>query len=109
MRVIRCLCGYEFNVSVSPDEGYILIKDTDYERLQSTLCELSRLEAKDTSFDDPKYRDLTNDEIHMTDERIYICPQCNRLIRYAFLRSNEIENYTLEKVTKYKNLHFEEE
>lgn len=109
MRYLECLCGYRFNLSTDPDEEYIFVKARDYERLVEVIEQRAVLEQKKVSRESPEMKALDNYEIVATDERILECPQCKRLARWDSLRSNEIKNYTLEKVTKYKNLHFEDE
>jgi hypothetical protein len=89
MPKISCVCGYVHNLSPIPDEGYVVIKDKEYEKLieiESERLRLSNVEQYTTEWNElVKCDQVVNDYI----ERLYECPQCGRL----FWKRNSGENY----------------
>lgn len=89
MPKILCVCGYVHDLSPIPDEGYIVIKDKEYEKLieiESTRLRLSNVKQGTSEWDElVKCDRVVNDYL----ERLYECPKCGRL----FWVRNSGENY----------------
>lgn len=78
-----CPCGYIHNQSSIPDEGYVTVRDEDYERL---------IEAERTSYEIAGHRLPSDDHPRLKDwdealsvtvsltRRLYQCPKCGRLL-----------------------------
>lgn len=94
MPKLSCRCGYVFDLSQIPDEGYIVVEDIKYERLIEDECYRA-------SLSDEKKKKKNWDKLIEADKRVvnnilrmYICSECNRL----YLESdNKFICYTLEK------------
>jgi hypothetical protein len=83
MPKLGCPCGYTHNLSSIPDEGYITIRDRDYEQ----LIEAHRITYEIAgsgllSEDHPRYGEWEA-AFHLTfrlTRRLYQCPECGRLL-----------------------------
>jgi hypothetical protein len=81
MPKVGCICGYVHNLSPVPDDGWVLVKDTDYE-------ELLRVEARREALSDAREGTQEFDALIEADtrastltRRMYECPECGRLAR----------------------------
>jgi hypothetical protein len=58
MPKVMCPCGYVHNLSPIPDDGYVVVRDKDFERL---------LDVK------------SRGDVATLMQRVYECPRCGRL------------------------------
>jgi hypothetical protein len=65
---VACLCGFVHNLSPCPDEGWITVRDKEYESL---IADHIAYEAGDKEVADRIWRYWG---------RIYECPKCGRLM-----------------------------
>lgn len=81
MPKLGCICGYVHDLSPIPDDGWVLVRDTDYEELLAVEARreaLSGAREGTPNFDalieaDSRASALTH--------RMYECPECGRLAR----------------------------
>jgi len=80
MPKLICECGYIHNLSDIPDDGFLVIKDKEYEQLLD-------LENKRYSISNPIQGSSEWDRLISADaevtritERLYECPDCKRII-----------------------------
>lgn len=83
MPKIGCICGYIHNLSPIPDEGWVLVRDTDYEELlevEARQVALSGAPSGTPHFD--ALVEARSRKLALT-HRMYECPECGRLARLA--------------------------
>jgi hypothetical protein len=87
---LLCDCGYIHNLSFIPDEGYIILKDKDYETLIDLEMNLKQ-SSSELDLVDQSNNDLIIAQINRLNERLYLCPECNEI---QWIKSNgTIERY----------------
>lgn len=82
MPKLNCDCGYIHNLSLIPDDGFIILKDQDYEQLIEFESNLKDADP-DKQIDDIELNNLQDHiiaQINSINERLYRCPNCNLLI-----------------------------
>jgi hypothetical protein len=75
-----CVCGYVHELSAIPDEGWVLVRDRDYERLLE--AEIARLELRTAKPGTPEWDALmaADATVESATQRMYECPECGRLL-----------------------------
>jgi hypothetical protein len=81
-----CVCGYVHELSTMPDEGWVLVRDRDYERLLE--AETTRSELRNARPGTPEWETLmaADATVEAATQRMYECPECGRLL---WLRGND--------------------
>lgn len=76
-----CLCGYVHNLSGIPDDGWVLVRDVDYEELLKV--EARRVALSGAKPDAPEFDALVEADRRASalTRRMYECPECGRLAR----------------------------
>ncbi len=96
MPKLLCPCGYTHDLSPIPDDGWITIRDRDYEMCVSAEVELHKHSANDP--DDKKYNELMATIIN-NQGLLYLCPNCHRIM-WRRENSEKYDIYAPEKSDK---------
>jgi hypothetical protein len=79
MPKLACPCGHVHNLSPIPDEGWLTVKDADYEDLLSAHTiqkEISGTALPSNDHPHVKEWDKASDVIQSMTGRLYECPKC---------------------------------
>ncbi|QUH28552.1 SMI1/KNR4 family protein [Vallitalea guaymasensis] len=90
MPKLRCICGYIFDLTPIPDEGYVVIRNYDYERYieDEVFRDKSHLISKDSE-ECGKLIEADKLVVNLSGS-LYECPDCGSLIWH---RSNSTYSY----------------
>ena len=77
MPKLSCPCGYVHDLSPIPDEGWLTVRDRDYEALLAAEFERDRLRAAGAEVAEFAPADRCTVELCGL---LYECPRCNRLL-----------------------------
>lgn len=80
MPKLKCPCGYVHDLSPVPDEGWVTVRDKDYERLVGV--EISRLALSMAKQGSSDWNGLVeaDAELQAMHGVMYECPECGRLM-----------------------------
>lgn len=92
MPKLSCICGYVHDLTPVPDEGFLVIKDIDYEKLIEAEIQREKLSSVKMGTDD--WDKLIEHDRFVCDatERLYECPNCKRLMWLRNDNNNHIYN-----------------
>jgi len=82
MPKLKCPCGFVHDLSPIPDEGWITVRDKDYEQLIETEVELhgtNPVEAQRSTSTEARYDQLMS-VITGLHGLLYRCPECGRIM-----------------------------
>jgi hypothetical protein len=74
MPKIGCICGFVHNLSPIPDDGWVAVRDRDYEKLVAAWVALSKEEGSVAEAPQQHYTTIAD-----TTVRLYECPECGVL------------------------------
>jgi hypothetical protein len=79
MPKLLCPCGFVHDLSPIPDEGWITIRDQDYEQVIQDEMEREQLPDHKNKSEEQRFDQLTGTIVAKWG-RIYDCPQCGRIM-----------------------------
>ncbi|WP_438449231.1 hypothetical protein [Gorillibacterium sp. sgz5001074] len=102
MPKLYCPCGnFIHNLSNIPDDGFLTVRDRDYEELLETEKNRTKLCESQPKSETKEWEELiiSDARIIKLTERIYECPECNRLM---WMKKNGMVNiYEQTNIIKY--------
>ncbi len=78
MPKLKCPCGFIHDLSPIPDEGWITVRDKDYERLVETEVELHQTKFQGSDLH-ARHGELTRVVTELQGV-LYQCPECGRIM-----------------------------
>jgi len=97
MPKLLCPCGYIYNLSDIPDEGWITIRDQDWEEVTEAEIQTAKYSGTKTEEEWEKHIAPAIRTVNDLSGRIYECPQCRRLM-WQKPGENKYEIFSPEKV-----------
>lgn len=82
MPKLICRCGFIHNLSNIPDDGFLVIRDKDYEPLLELESKREVLGSRHPRERTVEWEELIDADVKVVKilERFYECPDCKRLI-----------------------------
>jgi len=100
MPKLACPCGFVHNLSPIPDEGWITVRDAQYEELIDAEALRGSISGKSSlpSNDHPRVKEYDNASgvVLKLTGRMYECPECGRLMWEKPGADNQYSIYTRE-------------
>lgn len=80
MDKLECPCGFSHDLSSIPDEGWVTVRDEDYQRLLRVEIQRASLSAAVAETPDWEALVAADAELETLHGVLYQCPRCGRIL-----------------------------